>query len=46
MTGIDLAEAELDQGKGIEKMALSVSESVLLEKPLPTPAWKETGLPS
>jgi hypothetical protein len=34
----DLAETGLDQGKGMEKMALSVSESVLFEKPLPTPA--------
>ena len=30
----------------MEKIALSVNESVLLEKPLPTPAWKESGLPS
>jgi len=36
--GADLAGAEFDQGKGMEKMALSVSESVLFEKPLPTPA--------
>jgi len=36
--GADLAGAKFDQGKGMEKMALSVSESVLFEKPLPTPA--------